>query len=68
MRRVDTCCGASSTHRVGSVLMADRIPVMKEGRLIEDGTHTERLAQGGDCAQLWRLQADQYREDSRATV
>ncbi|GGK27553.1 ABC transporter ATP-binding protein [Deinococcus malanensis] len=48
------------THRLGSVLMADRILVMKQGRLIEDGTHAELLARGGEYAELWRLQASQY--------
>ncbi|MCP2014219.1 ATP-binding cassette subfamily B protein/ATP-binding cassette subfamily C protein [Deinococcus sp. HSC-46F16] len=48
------------THRLGSVLMADRILVMKAGRLIEDGTHAELLARGGEYAELWRLQAGQY--------
>ncbi|MFC4424719.1 ABC transporter ATP-binding protein [Deinococcus navajonensis] len=48
------------THRLGSVLMADRILVMKRGRLIEDGTHLELLARGGEYAELWTLQARQY--------
>ena len=48
------------THRLGSVLMADRVLVMKRGRLIEDGTHAELLARGGEYAELWRLQASQY--------
>ena len=50
------------THRLGSVLMADRVLVMKRGRLIEDGTHAELLARGGEYAELWRLQASQYGE------
>ncbi|ASN79826.1 ABC transporter ATP-binding protein [Deinococcus ficus] len=48
------------THRLGSVLMADRILVMKRGRLIEDGTHASLLAAGGEYAELWQLQARQY--------
>ncbi|ANC70552.1 ABC transporter ATP-binding protein [Deinococcus radiodurans] len=50
------------THRLGSVLMADRVLVMKRGRLIEDGTHTELLTRGGEYAELWELQASQYAE------
>lgn len=50
------------THRLGSVQMADRILVMKEGRLIEDGTHEQLLAQQGEYAELWALQAKQYQE------
>ncbi|MFC6592099.1 ABC transporter ATP-binding protein [Deinococcus lacus] len=48
------------THRLGSVRMADRIVVMRQGRVIEDGTHAALLAQGGEYAELWALQARQY--------
>ena len=48
------------THRLASVLMADRILVMKAGRLIEEGTHQELLQQGGEYATLWNMQAKQY--------
>ena len=51
------------THRLGSVLMADRVLVMKQGRLIEDGTHAELLSRGGEYAELWQLQASQYAEN-----
>lgn len=54
------------THRLGSVLMADRVLVMKQGRLIEDGTHAELLSRGGEYAELWQLQASQYAEDITA--
>lgn len=48
------------THRLASVLMADRILVMKAGCLIEEGTHQELLQQGGEYATLWNMQAKQY--------
>lgn len=48
------------THRLASVQMADRIMVLKEGQLIEQGTHTELLALGGEYATMFRLQARHY--------
>ena len=48
------------THRLASVQMADRILVLKEGQLIEQGTHTELLDLGGEYATMFRLQARHY--------
>ncbi|MDW8089813.1 MAG: hypothetical protein RMI80_00155 [Meiothermus sp.] len=42
--------------------MADRILVLKEGRLVECGTHQELLALRGEYFTLWNLQASRYAE------
>lgn len=39
-------------HRLGTVRQADKILVLKEGRLIEQGTHESLLRQGGFYSQL----------------
>lgn len=49
------------SHRFSTVRMADRIAVLKQGRLTELGTHQELLDLGGDYARLFHLQAEGYR-------
>jgi ATP-binding cassette subfamily B protein len=43
-------------HRLATVLRADRIVVMEDGRVVEEGTHGELIARGGLYAHLARLQ------------
>ncbi|MCP8940165.1 ABC transporter transmembrane domain-containing protein [Alsobacter sp. SYSU M60028] len=43
-------------HRLATVLKADRILVMDEGRIVEQGTHAELVNAGGLYARLARLQ------------
>jgi ATP-binding cassette subfamily B protein len=43
-------------HRLATVLKADRIVVMDEGRVVEEGSHTELSAKGGLYARLAQLQ------------
>ena len=43
-------------HRLSTILAADLILVMEEGRLVEQGTHSELLEQGGLYADLYETQ------------
>jgi ATP-binding cassette subfamily B protein len=49
------------THRLANVRHADRIIVLEQGRVTEDGTHDELMACGGLYAELYSLQAAAYR-------
>ncbi|WP_025660881.1 ABC transporter transmembrane domain-containing protein [Rhizobium sp. IBUN] len=43
-------------HRLATVLKADRILVMDQGRVVEEGTHQSLIREGGIYAKLARLQ------------
>ena len=45
------------SHRFSTVRSADRIYVLKHGRIVEGGSHAELMALGGLYAELYNLQA-----------
>ncbi|MCQ6557333.1 ATP-binding cassette domain-containing protein [Paenibacillus mendelii] len=48
------------THRLGAAKLADVIFVLKDGRLVEQGTHNELIAQQGEYSRMFQLQASWY--------
>ncbi|AYD02114.1 ABC transporter transmembrane domain-containing protein [Neorhizobium sp. NCHU2750] len=55
-------------HRLATVLKADRILVLDNGRVVEEGTHQSLVARGGLYAKLARLQFHDLEQPSAAAV
>ena len=45
-------------HRLGTVMNADEIFVLKEGTLVEQGTHEQLIAMNGEYARFWKAQTE----------
>jgi ABC-type multidrug transport system fused ATPase/permease subunit len=43
------------SHRLNTILTADKIVVIKEGRVVEEGTHQSLLDKGGVYAELYKV-------------
>jgi len=51
-------------HRLSTAARADRVLVLADGRLVEDGAHADLLAAGGRYAELWASYADRPIENA----
>ena len=48
------------SHRLSTTRDADRIILLENGRIAEEGTHESLLARNGKYAEMWRVQAGRY--------
>ena len=44
-------------HRLSTIARMDRIVVLEDGRIVEEGTHADLLARGGLYSRFWRRQS-----------
>ena len=64
LRFADLALGKTAvliSHRFSTVRMADRIVVLEDGKIHEEGTHEQLVKTGGQYARLFELQAASYR-------
>ncbi|KAA1182683.1 ABC transporter ATP-binding protein [Rhizobium tropici] len=55
-------------HRLSTIARMDRIVVLDQGRIVEDGTHSELIARNGIYATLWSHQSGGFIEDDEPAV
>ena len=55
-------------HRLSTLSQMDRIIVLDEGHVVEDGTHKQLLKKKGLYAELWSRQSGGYIQDEEDAV
>jgi ATP-binding cassette subfamily B multidrug efflux pump len=53
-------------HRLSTIAAMDRLVIMDQGRIVEEGSHADLIAQGGLYAALWKRQSGGFLADGAA--
>uniref|UniRef100_A0AAE9PQ42 ABC transporter ATP-binding protein n=2 Tax=Paenibacillus polymyxa TaxID=1406 RepID=A0AAE9PQ42_PAEPO len=56
--------GIFITHRISSARLAQKIVVMDNGEIVEQGTHKELMLLGGLYAEMYTIQANTFSEEN----
>lgn len=62
MEACENCGVVFISHRLSAAAMADRVYLLENGNVIEEGTHTELMQLNGKYADMFRCQAQNYAE------
>jgi ATP-binding cassette subfamily B protein len=54
------------SHRLSSAILADKIYMMEDGSIVEEGSHEELMNLEGKYAEMFKMQAEKYREEEGA--
>lgn len=54
------------SHRLSTTRLADRILMLENGRIIEEGSHDALLEQNGKYAEMFNMQAEKYKENAKS--
>ena len=53
-------------HRLSTIARMDRLIVLEQGRIVEQGTHADLLSHGGHYAKLWSHQSGGFLDEAAA--
>lgn len=61
MELLKNCTGIIITHRIGIASLADRIILLENGRILEQGTHGELMKRRGRYSEMFETQSNMYK-------